>query len=185
MSAIKEIRRKLSLSQYQLADILGVSRALVNLAETGKREIKTEKFISLLSLSDIHVDQKAKQPLSDSYAKFQNTYTEYEKMESNKLKASADKYRARVLLDELKLDKMIKEFEQSKLWLNIIEMRLTALEEKKENEKERLGLEVQQATISSKLWQCGNIAQGKLRKKIFLLKAQIEINELLLKGMGE
>lgn len=47
MSAIKEIREITGLSQYELADWLGVSRSMIYLAEKGKRNLSSAANIKL------------------------------------------------------------------------------------------------------------------------------------------
>jgi transcriptional regulator with XRE-family HTH domain len=47
MNSLKEIREKTGWSQYRLAEYLGVSRSLVNLAEKGLRTLPTETLIKV------------------------------------------------------------------------------------------------------------------------------------------
>lgn len=52
---IKSYREKLQLTQNQVAECLGISRELVSLYETGKREINLEKLESLADLFGVEL----------------------------------------------------------------------------------------------------------------------------------
>ena len=52
---IKSYRERLHLTQHQVAECLGISRELVSLFETGKREISLEKLESLADLFGVEL----------------------------------------------------------------------------------------------------------------------------------
>lgn len=54
---IKTIRRQLGLTQQELADRLGVSRALVSMYEAGKRRPGLDKLMTLSRLGEMTLDE--------------------------------------------------------------------------------------------------------------------------------
>ena len=177
MNAVKDIRLRLNLTQEQLAGYLGISRSLVNLIELGMRELENSKWIRLVELVTLH-EHEGKAAKARAFKKPKQPDEETARHAQKMLNhARICTHRAELL--EAKLDKMKNQYEQTISWLQTVELRLANLPATAVCEQERKWLLVEQAEAPLKLRQCGEVEQGKLKRKVHLLRAEVEVNNRL------
>lgn len=177
MNPVKDMRLRLSLTQDQLAGFLGISRSQVNMVEQAVRELENKLWLRLVELVTLH-EQKGKAKKAKPF-KLPKQHHEEIARHARKMESHAKSCQLKADLQQAKLDKMKQQYEQIISWLQTVELRLAKLPATEKHAIERKWLEMEQAAGPIKLRQCGELEQGKLRRKVHLLRAAGEINNVL------
>ncbi|MFN8248819.1 MAG: helix-turn-helix transcriptional regulator [Ferruginibacter sp.] len=99
MLIIKEIRVKTGISQYKLAEWLGISRSLVKLAEKGERSLPHNALMKLMAMQQGLGQVKADNTVEDNQSKYAKELASHHKrkMEIHQYKATGAKLKLKKL----------------------------------------------------------------------------------------
>lgn len=160
------IREELGISQQQLADYLGVSRALLSLAEMNERSLPAA---ALIKAGEIELVLKSKKT-SPKLKQFTNKQTTaLQKMLQQRRKDCV--YELSVA--KKKLDKMKLQYQQAANALSVANSLLNTVSNDAKRKMDKLWLEILEDDTLKKMQSFGEAAQMKLQLKIELLEFEL------------
>jgi transcriptional regulator with XRE-family HTH domain len=170
-SGLAGIRKRLGLSQQQLADQLNVNRSTIKFAEQGKRSLPTSALLQVAQL-EIMLSKEPEKPIYERLHPAETMIISkcrrsYELMFSKESTSRLNSIKLRS-----KLQVMSGLYNKNREWLNIVEKYL------KENRKNGVTNEwwkKQQQSAVRTLNKCGLPLQAILKSKIALLDAESEL----------
>jgi len=170
-------------SQAQLAEYLGISKALMSMGHgRGKhyRMLPVEASSKLSSLEiDFLMSEKLRKP-GRSLLKINEAADKACKKIANTKLEDARYFELKADILQSKLDVMSQAYNQDQRWLNLIDERLAAIPPgKKRSEREYLWFSYQQVLASERLEKNGMIAQVKLATEIETAKAMAAVNNAM------
>lgn len=171
-----EIRKILSLTQQELADLLQVSRSTINLYELGKRSLPNDVAIKLgqVMIAYTQAEQNKIQHVHTgrSYAEEENTARLVKELQ---LKASECRAMAAKVLQQLQA--MQEQYQRVAFRLTMIGSWMENIPEGTAGEKARLYYEIQSEEISRKLIPVGPQEQYSLQYLVELLLSNATAHE--------
>lgn len=161
------IREELGISQQQFANYLGVSRALLSLAEMQERSLPTA---ALIKVGEIELALQSKKP-SPKQKQFTNKQTTViQKMLQQRLKDCV--YELSVA--KKKLDKMKLQYLHAANALSVAANLLNTVSNDKKRKMDKLWLEILEDETLKKIQSFGEVAQLRLQLKIELLEFELK-----------
>lgn len=166
-SSLLQVRKKLGLTQQQLADELQLSRVSITMIEQGKRSLSTTALLKLATLEMQAQDKRAGDP-GDSSSLHPAMASHYAVIKSKRscsvfmIQEASCRLKGRKLADSLQ--QMTARYEQLNHWMKLAETMIETAELKK-----------QKQAVQKKLDKCGLAAQGLLRHEISLAEAQASL----------
>lgn len=173
-------------SQRQLAQYLGISPSMMNMAESPRHPSHNLSSASSIKLAELILahqhGQKAGTP-GASARKRQEAFNSDAGKAIKTLELVADHSlgRAKVLARSL-ADMNAREQADSQ-WLNTVDRLLAALPKNKQSANDRIWLEYQQQPVLKRLQKNGRLEQANLEMQIKLEKAKAAINRALIKKL--
>ncbi len=164
------IREQLGLSQQQLADYLGISRALLSLVEANQRSLPTNASIKETQLIQA-IQHDAQEPLLQLV---QFTTQQNESFQKILLQRKAEVV-YELALAKRKLKKLELQYQQAVKALHTANYLLSNLPIGAKNKLDKLWLELLLEESMQKLEACGEVAQQKLQLKIKLLEKEMAL----------
>lgn len=168
-SSLAAIRKRLGLTQQQLADKLNISRSAVMMAENGHRSLPTEALLEVARLEinlsgpgEVHAMPHPAE--SESLEKCRREFDRLVEEESN------CRLKSRKLIAKLGVMKL--QYQRSRTWLHLVEM---SLEEHGAGE----WLQRQQQQVIARLNTCSLPEQALITARISLLDAQAEMHRAM------
>jgi len=172
----------LPVSQKELANYLGISPTMLNLAE-GKqlsRNLPAGLSGKLAALGLSHHNTKISKRPKRSFAISQPKISRELAVVSDRMELDVDYYSAKAKVLQRKLDEMVSKYTGDIQWLNTVEDRMEALAGKKEFKKDHNWFENQHLVVLERLEKTGIVTQVKLEMQVELAKARAAINRKLL-----
>jgi transcriptional regulator with XRE-family HTH domain len=169
MKLIKEVRRQYGFTQEQLADFLAVSKGLLAMAETGKRELPTA---ALLKLNRLH-QQTMNLPAAGTGKKYAALFIKQQTAAATALQNHAGKCTYEAIILQKKLTMLKKNHLQAVNTLHLVaQLRLEAPEDKATAKRNMLWVNMIEANTYKRLTSCGEAELQLLQFKIASLEKE-------------
>ena len=166
---------KLSISQQDFADFLGISRSQLSMYELHERSLP---FAAMQKLSQMELMQynmqqgKLISPLSKTQeASLKKLHDRIKK----EMLAQVETSKYKKLLAGRQLDNMIAEHAKAKVWSELIGHMIAATQQNKENKIDLLWLEIQQRKTLKKMIRHGTASQEKIKAKQLVLENEMDV----------
>ena len=158
MSTLKDLRLSLGLTQQQLADMLGITRTQLSMAELNRRLLPTSALLRMGNLEiqiTAQTSSRIEEELQRQSQKARN-FLSAQILENNRLAA----------VTNIKLEKLRDQHKQFLKALQGVTNLLNNLEANDSTNNERLFLEIVEAGLLKKMDTCGIEQQTALQMKI-------------------
>ncbi len=176
-AATAALRKKIPVTQQELAQYCGISATLLALHEKGTRSINSKATIKLDELEITfasHINALARAAAQ--------TMPEVDTQLAAKLSRKAVALRKQVSSLTGKLEDKRNLLQQQEIWLSFVQHKIESLPVSKENNGDRLWLEVQQANVAHKVKK-GKEEKLKLQLQVALAAAAADVHDSFEKRM--
>jgi transcriptional regulator with XRE-family HTH domain len=160
-------RAKLGLSQRQLAEQLGISKAALSMAETGRRDLPAAALLKLREL-----EKKLAAAMETTTEESHIQLTAEATIEFNKLRK--EQCDAQIKQLTIKLETMEERYKKLNTQLRLLDT-IVEKESGKPDKALVLSLQSQRLNIVSKISKCNAQEQARLRNKIAVLNAEVNM----------
>lgn len=168
-SSLANLRKRLGVSQSEMATYLNVNISTLKLAELGDRTLPTGVLVKLAQI-EIKLKEKPLQIIEGSLHPLEEVYSEEFESRFHQLFEGRDKIKYSISIIELKLETMILCYTTARNKIQILETVLPVVGN--ENEKAE-NLQRQYKLAKCALKSCGLAAQTLLKCRIALLNSQL------------
>ncbi len=173
-------------SQRQLAQYLGISPSMMNMAESPRHPSHNLSSASSIKLAELVLahqqEQKAGSP-GVSVRKRQETFNRDAAKVIKTLEQVADFSLSRAKVLTRSLADMTAREQADSQWLNTVDRLLATLPVNKETKGDRTWLELQQLLVIKRLQKNGRLEQAKLQMQVQMEKAKAAINRAMIKKL--
>jgi transcriptional regulator with XRE-family HTH domain len=169
MELIKEVRRLYGFTQEQLADFLAVSKGLLAMAETGKRELPTAAWLKLNRLYQHTINL----PAAGAGKKYEALFAKQQAAAAAALQNHARKCSLEAIVLQDKLARLKKNHSQAVNTLYLLAgLREELPEDTNIAKRNMLWIDMVEASTCKRLESCGEEEQQLLQFKIDTLQKQ-------------